>query len=156
MTRVDWKKISRFEDSNESPGLLLWQVSAEWRRRMERVLMPLGLTHPQFVLLACIGWLTKEGKEVSQVMLARHCNMDITMTSQVLRTLEKKELIERRGSLEDSRAKNPWLTPSGGQILEKALPAVEKTDTDFFGKHGQLFLDAMNKIKKGFSDPRKN
>lgn len=131
---IEWKKISKFKGPEQSPGFLLWQVSTEWRRRMESALASLGLTHPQFVLLASVAWLTREGEYVTQVELARHCKMDITMTSQILRTLEKKRYIERIHRQGDERSKFPVVTKEGGQLIERALPAVESVDREFF-KH---------------------
>lgn len=90
MKKPDWKRISQFDEAGKSPGFLLWQVSMAWRRHIENALMNLDLTHPQFVLLASVGWMAQNGNAVAQIDLARHCKMDITMTSQVLRTLEKK------------------------------------------------------------------
>lgn len=134
MKKVAWKKVSRFEGPEKSPGFLLWQVSTQWRRQIETALATVGLTHPQFVLLASVGWLTRNGEHVTQIELARHCGTDITMTSQVLRTLEKKGYIKRNHREGDERSKFPHLTESGSQLIEKALPLVETIDKAFFGK----------------------
>ncbi len=134
MKKVAWKKISHFEGPEHSPGFLLWQVSTQWRRQIEMALATLGLTHPQFVLLTSVGWLTRKGDRVTQIELARHCGTDITMTSQILRTLERKEYIERKQREGDERSKLPSLTESGAQLIAKALPLVEAVDKRFFGK----------------------
>jgi DNA-binding MarR family transcriptional regulator len=134
MSDVKWKKISHFEGPEQSPGFLLWQVSTQWRRQVESALATLGLTHPQFVLMASVGWLTRSGNQVTQVELARHCCTDITMTSQVLRTLEKKGYIERRQREGDVRSKLPRLTKSGAELVKKAIPLVEAVDHQFFGR----------------------
>jgi MarR family transcriptional regulator, organic hydroperoxide resistance regulator len=131
---VDWKKISGFSGPEQSPGFLLWQISTQWRRRIENALSTVGLTHPQFVLLASVGWLSRKGNAASQVELARHCKMDINMTSQILRTLEKRGYIERSQRKGDDRSKFPRVTWSGGKLIEKALPLVESVDQEFFGK----------------------
>lgn len=132
MNKPNWKKISHFEGPKESPGFLLWQVSTEWRRLIEASLTTLGLTHAQFVLLASIGWLTQEGKEITQADLARHCKTDINMTSQVLRSLEKKKYIERKKQEGNEKAKFPTLTKKGADLVELAIPLVEKVDGEFF------------------------
>lgn len=132
MKHVAWKKISHFEGPEQSPGFLLWQVSTQWRRQIENALAAIGLTHPQFVLLASLGWLTKSGRDISQIELARHCKTDIAMTSQILRSLERKGFIERRQLKGNERSKFPCLTQSGAQLIEKALPLVEAVDLDFF------------------------
>lgn len=132
MTKVDWKKITQFKGPEESPGFLLWQVSTLWRRKIEAALVTLGLTHPQFVLLASLGWLTQNDDDISQVELARQCKTDITMTSQVLRSLEKKGIIERVQLEGNDRSKFPRLTKKGVKLIEQALPLVESVDHDFF------------------------
>ncbi len=101
---------------------------------MEEGLSTLGLTHPQFVLLAGLGWLTRHQAQVAQVELAHHCKMDISMTSQVLRSLEQKGHIKRLHLKGNERSKFPCLTPSGSQLIEKAIPLVEQIDQSFFQK----------------------
>lgn len=134
LKEIPWEKISEFTGPEESPGFLLWQVSSRWRRLIEAALAPLDLTHPQFVLLASLGWLTKHSSKPTQVELARHCHTDIAMTSQVLRTLEQKGLITRTASPEDQRSKLPSLTPAGARLIAEAIPLVEQVDRKFF--HG--------------------
>lgn len=134
MKDIAWKKISHFEGPEQSPGFLLWQVSTKWRREIEAALATLNLTHPQFVLLASLGWLTRHHKDVTQVELARHCGTDVNMTSQVLRSLEQKGYIERHRREGDERSKLPKLTEMGAKLVEQAIPLVEKVDDDFFGK----------------------
>ena len=101
---------------------------------MESALLAVGLTHPQFVLLASVGWLTKDKAAITQTELARHCSTDINMTSQVLRSLEKKGYIKRRQKEGDGRSKFPYLTETGAKLIEKALPLVEEIDRRFFIK----------------------
>ena len=55
----------------ESPGFLLWHATLRWQRDIAQGLGPLGLTHVQFVLLACTRWLTQQGRHPSQIALAR-------------------------------------------------------------------------------------
>ena len=136
INEVDWKKVSEFTGPEDSPGFLLWQISSQWRRRMENALSAIGLTHPQFVLLANVAWLSKNGDQPTQVELARHCKTDITMTSQVLRTLEKKGYIQRAQRKGDEKSKFPRITMTGKKLIEEALPLVEAVDRDFF-KHWQ-------------------
>ena len=149
MKKVAWKKISHFEGPEHSPGFLLWQVSTKWRREIEAALATLNLTHPQFVLLASLGWLTRDNANVTQVELARHCNTDVNMTSQVLRSLEKKGYVERHRRKDDERSKLPRLTENGAKLVEQAIPLVEKVDNSFFGKLGQdteKYLDILQRL----------
>ena len=134
MKKVAWKKISHFEGPEDSPGFILWQVSTHWRRQVEAGLATLGLTHAQFVILASVGWLTRHGNQVTQVELARHCGTDVTMTSQILRTLERNGYIERKHRDGDIRSKLPYVTEKGSKTIEQAIPLVETIDSEFFAK----------------------
>ncbi|GAB5412091.1 MAG: MarR family transcriptional regulator [Chlamydiales bacterium] len=149
--KAEWEKITEFDGPEESPGFLLWQVSTMWRREIEEGLVTLQLTHPQFVLLANLGWMTKDGSKVSQVELARRCKTDINMTSSVLRTLEKKGLIERIQLEGNLRSKFPLLTKGGEKIIMLAIPLVEEIDRKFFSKIGKkqnTFISFMRSLSK--------
>ncbi len=130
---VNFKKISVHDTPDKSPGFLLWHISTSWRSRIEEILRPLRLTHPQFVVLASLGWLTRKGGRVSQAVVGKMAGLDPNTISQIIRGLEQKGLIQRETST-DGRAKNPMLTPVGQDILVRALPAVEKADAQFFNR----------------------
>jgi DNA-binding MarR family transcriptional regulator len=123
--------MSRFPAATESPGFLLWRVATAWRRRLEAVLRPLELTHPQFVVLASIGWLTRDGALPSQRALGQHVDLDPNTLSSLLVTLEKRGLVARKRIL-DERSKQPTLTKAGAHLLAIALPKVEEADAAFF------------------------
>lgn len=134
MKDVNWKKITQFEGPEQSLGFLLWQVSTQWRRQIEAALSQLELTHPQFVLLASLGWLTRNNAAITQVELARHCRMDITTTSQVLRSLEKRGYVQRLKYDNNEKSKFPRITEAGALLVERAIPIVEAVDHEFFNK----------------------
>ncbi|WP_343328381.1 MarR family winged helix-turn-helix transcriptional regulator [Polaribacter staleyi] len=122
----------QFKSPNDSPGYLLGQVTMLWQRKLKIVLDPLDLTQTQFVLLAALGWLSKKKNVVTQVDIANQSNADRMMVSKVLRTLEKKNFINRQEHQTDTRAKVVTLTVKGTDVLQKALTAVENADLDFF------------------------
>lgn len=132
MKKVAWKKVSQFEGPEQSPGFLLWQVSTLWRRQIEETLHSINVTHTQFVLLANIAWLTRNNENIAQVDLARQCKTDINMTSQVLRTLEKRGLIERAFLKGNDRSKFLRVTTQGAALVAQAIPLVEAVDNKFF------------------------
>ncbi len=141
---------SSFKTPKVSPGFLLWQVTNDWQRKQREVLRPLGLTHVQFVLLACIGWLqeNREG-EISQADVAAQAKTDLMMTSQVVRTLEKKRWLERKHSKTDARAFSLALTDAGWKLIQKALQLVEATDRAFFArldKSQDFFTKALGRL----------
>ena len=120
-----------FANENDSPGLLLWRVSNAWSAAQRAALAPHGLTHPQFVLLASLSFLDHTGP-VMQKDLAHHAGMDPMTTSQVLRALETKGLVERRPHPSDARARAVGVTPSGLALANTTVVIVEAVDRAFF------------------------
>jgi DNA-binding MarR family transcriptional regulator len=123
---------------------------------VQSVLKGLGLTHPQFVVLATVGWLTKNDGLVTQVAIGKMAGLDPNTNSQIIKGLEQKQLIQRAQS-SDGRAKNISLTPGGSEILKQALPAVEKADSNFFNllnvKELNLLTQTFQKlVPKGVTD----
>jgi DNA-binding MarR family transcriptional regulator len=117
---------------NESPGFLLWHATLRWQRGISKKLAPLGLTHVQFVLLASLWWLNQQGLDPSQVALARFAGTDVKMTSQALRSLERKGLLERAVDPSDTRARRLRTTSKGSRLAPRAITAVEGVDAEFF------------------------
>jgi DNA-binding MarR family transcriptional regulator len=117
---------------NDSPGFLLWHATLRWQRGVARALQPLDLTHVQFVLLACTWWLNEQGERPSQIALAAQAGTDIKMTSQVLRSLERKGLIERAVDTADTRARQLRVTRRGARLAPRAIAVVEQVDAQFF------------------------
>src|SRR5262249_57359520 len=103
---------TRHASADESPGLVLWQVTNRWQAAQRAALKPLGLTHVQFVLLASLAWLQEDGP-ITQKRLAEHAATDPMMTSQVLRALEARGLVERAPHPGDGRAWAGSATPHG-------------------------------------------
>ncbi|GAA1976919.1 MarR family winged helix-turn-helix transcriptional regulator [Catenulispora subtropica] len=138
-----------FADAEESPGLLLWQVTNRWQAAIRASLKPHGLTHVQFVLLAALTWLGGDGP-VTQKALADHAATDPMMTSQVLRALEERGLVERRPHPQDRRARALAVTPAGRDLANRAVVAVEACDAAFFGALGPDvagFAAALRRLK---------
>jgi DNA-binding MarR family transcriptional regulator len=131
-------------EADESPGLMLWRVTNAWQAAQRATLGPFDLTHVQFVLLASLAWLRADGP-VTQRDLASHARTDPMMTSQVLRTLEGKGLVERRPHPTDARARALTVTARGAALADDANAAVEATDRRFFGVLGdrEPLLTAM-------------
>jgi DNA-binding MarR family transcriptional regulator len=117
---------------DDSPGFLLWQVTLRWQREITATLAPLDLTHVQFVLLANTWWLNGQDEEPNQLTLARRAATDIKMTSQVVRKLEEKGLLERRVDPADTRAKRLRVTERGAKVAREAIATVEAADAEFF------------------------
>ena len=79
-------------------------------------------------------------------MLSDHTKIDPMTTSTVLRTLQRKGLLERREHSTDTRAKTVALTKSGEQVTRLAVKTVEKFDLDFFTILGTKVGDFNKKL----------
>lgn len=123
---------SRYDSADASPGFLLWRVTNRWQAAIRAALAPHDLTHVQFVLLAALAWSDAEDG-MTQAALSRLVRVDPMMTSQVLRALEGKGLVERRPAPHDRRAIVVAATSAGAAVVNAANAAVEAADAEFFG-----------------------
>jgi len=106
-----------------------------WQKEVRRVLEPLDLTQPQFILLHTCLWLNErdlEGKGVTQVQIAHFANVDVNVTSQVLRALEKRGYVKRERHQTDTRANIITTTPEGTRLAIEGMNLVEESDKNFF------------------------
>jgi DNA-binding MarR family transcriptional regulator len=138
---------------SESPGFLLWHATLRWQRGISQALAPLDLTHVQFVLLACTWWLNQQGQRPTQIALAAQAGTDVKMTSQVLRSLERKGLIAREVDSADTRALRLCVTRRGARLAPRAIAVVERVDAEFFEEVPPA--DALHLLRKlaGVSGP---
>lgn len=143
--KLNFDEISVHDAPERSLGFLLWHISTSWRSFIEAILKPIDLTHPQFVILATLGWLTRNGARVTQAAVGKLAALDPNTTSQIIKGLEKKDLVKRESS-SDGRVKNPILTTKGGVVLANAIPAVETTDARFFDTLSNREMEYLIKI----------
>jgi DNA-binding MarR family transcriptional regulator len=71
------------------------------------------------------------------------------MTSQVIRKLEARELVERAFDPADSRARHLRLTAAGRALVARALADVEATDDAYFASLGDrrpAFVEALRAL----------
>jgi DNA-binding MarR family transcriptional regulator len=116
----------------DSAGFLLWHTTLRWQREITAALGPLGLTHVQFVLLACTWWLNDQGDHPNQATVAAQAGTDVKMTSQVVRALEAKGLLTRETDPADTRAKRLRVTEAGALLAPRAIATVDAVDAAFF------------------------
>ncbi|MBC9785531.1 winged helix-turn-helix transcriptional regulator [Heliobacterium chlorum] len=121
------------DDSSKSPGLLFIRAYNNWHTQVRKALQPIGLTHPQFVVLAVIAYLQSRYEHVTQVMISTHSDIDVMTTSQILKILEKKKFIQKKPHPNDTRANIVELLEEGKRKVATALPIVEGIDDSFFG-----------------------
>ena len=123
---------TRFQGPEASPGFLMWRAALAWQRDIAAALEPVGLTHSQFVLLACTQWLEEHGDGARQVVVATQAGMDVKTTSQVLRRLERAGLVSRQPDPKDARARIVTMTTAGRDVGARATRLVEDADEVYF------------------------
>lgn len=133
--RQDWKAVSRYAGPQASPGFNLWRDFMLWQRGLNSALRPLGLTQPQFAVLATVGWMTHDETMITQQDLVNFLQLDRMHISQIAARLEEDGRLERIDSPDDKRAKQLLLTGQGQDLLAQAMPLVEAYDADFFSEN---------------------
>jgi DNA-binding MarR family transcriptional regulator len=125
---------ARFQkDSDASTGFLFIRAYNKWSASIKTELRKLGITHPQFVLLTVLNYLSQSGNCATQASIAKMADMDVMTASQIIRGLESKGYLIRTVHPDDTRANAVNLLPKGQEAVRAALPVVEKTDDSFFG-----------------------
>ena len=110
------------------------RVYNKWHSMIKKELKKMNLTHPQFVVLASLAYLSQNGNEVTQVMISKLSGIDVMTVSQILNLLEKNDFVKRKEHSKDTRAKAVILSKKGEEVLQKAVPLVEQIDEIFFEK----------------------
>ena len=118
--------------SEDNLGFLLWHTNMIWQRELNRALDTIGLTHTQFAILSALVSLIRRSDSVTQKSIAERSNTDTMMVSKVLRTLEKKGVIERKQHETDTRAKCVLLTPVGMKTFQQAFEIANTSNAAFF------------------------
>lgn len=130
-------------------GALLERVATHWLLELRSALAQLDLTPAQFRLLVAAAWLTSRGAGIRQSDISAHANADPVMTSEVLRTLERRGLISRTPHPTDKRARSVAVTSTGGALADRAIRLVDATETRFFDAGLPEFGTLAKALKKG-------
>ena len=131
---------------SQNTGYSIWHVVNLWQKAQKDALAPFDITPVQFLLLAGLAELSQGSSAIKQSALAHHCRTDAMMTSQVIRTLEKRGFVQRSQHEEDGRAVATQLTKTGQDLVAAATPAVSQADAQFFASLGDRvdeFTDAL-------------
>lgn len=142
------------EDPYEDLGFLFWQIMKAWQRSKHRLLEKFGLTPSQMEIMSAVYHLTATKNEVTQIEIAQLTNIDPMTTSSVLKKLEKKQLINRRYSSIDTRARLVNLTEDGTVLILKAISEVREStdrvfdhvDKDILKKEFKVLLSVLTQI----------
>jgi MarR family transcriptional regulator, organic hydroperoxide resistance regulator len=113
-----------------------------------------GLTHTQYVFMGTLFELEKHQDKATQNDLARLTNSDVTMTSQILRTLQKRGLVLREQIEGDERAKYSSLSPAGKKLVKKAAEIMKTNEKEYFApvekdmEQFLMYLKNLTRIKE--------
>jgi MarR family transcriptional regulator, organic hydroperoxide resistance regulator len=120
--RTDHHPLPTLTEALAWPGFALWRAAMQWRRIVDARLAPLGLTHAQLLtLLALTAEIEHSGDAVPQRAVAQRAGLDPMTTSQLLRKLEVRSLVDRGPHGTDARRWRVLVTPRGQRLLRSAL-----------------------------------
>jgi DNA-binding MarR family transcriptional regulator len=136
-----------YPELQSSPAYQLWRAANAWQRKARKALEPLGLTHVQFMTLAAVDRLQRQGEAVMQVDVARFADFDENMTSQVVRGLETRGLVQRGSHPKDARARTIHLTEEGSNILRAGRAVVKPMTVAFFEPLGTEVEDLVAQLR---------
>ncbi len=127
------KKLSKMNwiNMNELSWFLLYSSYFALKRATSSTLLPHDLIHVQFMLLMTLGFLKKDGADVSRNDLAKFLSFDVTITSQMLRTLERRGLLKHSQKEGKERSKFSELTDAGSAKIQGAAKDLLKTEESF-------------------------
>lgn len=118
--------------ADESPGFLLWKLTALWQGALAAVFAEFGITQTQYAILASLRWFEARGEPITQRHLVAHAKLDKMTLSKAIRRLEEVGLVKRTPSATDGRATEVRFSTRGREITEAAIVAVEAADDRFF------------------------
>ena len=116
---------------NPTIGYLLWRLTTRLRAAIDRALVPLGLTHAQYTLLASLYGYSRSGAQPTQRELSDWTGLEPIFVSKLARALEQAGLLERAEHPTDSRAFQLRLTAHGADVAERAIAIVQSFQEEF-------------------------
>lgn len=126
----------RHAKADDSPGFLLWKLTALWQQKLAQALERHAITQTQYAILASLRWFEEQGEPPTQAHLAAHTRIDKMTLSKALRRLEAQGLVKRTPSKQDSRAMEVAFTARGRKLIPMAIVDIETADAEFFGQLG--------------------
>ena len=117
---------------NANSGYLLLRAAQQYRLEIAKVLQPYNITPTQFFILMSIWYQAQHTAPPTQVLVAEHAAIDINVTSQVVRKLLARGLIQRSVKPDDSRAYVLTLTPAGETLAKTTGKRAEEFHVTFF------------------------
>ena len=110
--------------SDQRLTYLVKRVEMALRARLEEALQPLGVTLPQYTALS----LLEHREGLSSAQLARRHFVTPQAMNQLVATLERDGLIERRADTANRKILRAWLTDRGADVLASCHRLVDELE----------------------------
>lgn len=133
-------------------GFVMWRITHRYQREVDQALRPHGLTHLQFVTLALVAWMGRDGGSATQAEVARFGDIHPMQVSAVMRALSRKGLVRRMPAPGSGPAKAVAATADGIAALRVALPLAIEVQRRLFGPDGRpggSLLQALLRLDRG-------
>jgi DNA-binding MarR family transcriptional regulator len=114
-------------------------------------LAPVSVTPPQFFVLAALLHRRGRGRPApTQKELANSTGIDVNTTSQIIRALERREIVARRPHPQDSRAVAVSLTDAGLELARRCAADARALNRRYFaGVDGEALLALLEQLTGG-------
>jgi DNA-binding MarR family transcriptional regulator len=142
------KLKTSFSDANYSLGFLTWKTSNKLQRLHRTALKDLYLTPTEFSVLASVVYVSSIQEKLTQSFLSKYTEVDKMLISDIIKSLVKKKLVNKKKNPEDSRSFIIHHTVLGLEVANKAIKIVEDIDLKFFRfiNNRTLFVEELNRI----------
>jgi len=126
----------------------LGRVSRLWRRVADIELMPLGLTNSRWTVL----WKLKNlSQPVTQKQLAEALEIELPSLMRTLNQLEQQDLIVRRCSGKDRRAREVSFTEQGSNLVNNIEQRILSVRAEVLDGIDEQELQVMNGLLEKIS-----
>ncbi|MBL7817799.1 MAG: MarR family transcriptional regulator [Saprospiraceae bacterium] len=108
---------------------LIKRIETEVTAQMNRALMDFDITLAQFIVL---NFVNDHTHDLSSAQLSRRFNMTPQSMNEVVTTLQRKGLIEKKSNSDNKRVLLIGLTPKGVEVLTKCNEAIDTVESELF------------------------
>ena len=134
------------ESSGGGFGYTLLHAAQTWRAEATAVLRPHGLTVPQFlIVMALYRQARHEWEPLTQSDVAIRLGMDANTTSQIVRGLERRNILVRSARRNDGRARVLTLTVTGLETAHAASVDARRFNDTYFSVVSADQLEALGR-----------
>ncbi len=104
---------SEFKDNAaNSLGFSFIKVYNAWHTLIKTKLRQYDLTHPQFIVLSTLAYLTQQNDEVNQVNISKHSDIDVMTVSVIIKTWKNQDLLyvkfQKRHEIKNYKIDAKW------------------------------------------------